>query len=130
LPDLPGVHPETPGQIPRPARFLFGKAAFFRYGKEIKGLCGGVQGYAAQESPKIDTARAEKDPFRMETRLEPFRPYHGNCEINKKENRNSRCKVDHPLNSFALYFVATFYEQKADYHHRDSQEKHPRQPYC
>ena len=23
--------------------------------------------YAAQETPKIDTARAEKDPFRMET---------------------------------------------------------------
>jgi len=30
-------------------------------------LRGGVHGYAAQASPKIDTAKAEKDPFRMET---------------------------------------------------------------
>ena len=30
---------------------------------------GGVLGYAAQASPKIDAARTEKDPFRMETRL-------------------------------------------------------------
>ncbi len=30
---------------------------------------GGVLRYAAQENPKIDAAKAEKDPFRMETRL-------------------------------------------------------------
>jgi len=30
-------------------------------------LRGGVLGYAAQANPKIDDARAEKDPFRMET---------------------------------------------------------------
>jgi len=35
--------------------------------KEIDGLRGGVPMYAAQETPKIDTARAEKDPFRTET---------------------------------------------------------------
>jgi hypothetical protein len=35
--------------------------------KEINGLRGGVHGYAAQASPKIDAARAEKDPFRTET---------------------------------------------------------------
>ena len=30
---------------------------------------GGVHRYAAQASTKIDAARAEKDPFRMETKL-------------------------------------------------------------
>jgi len=34
-------------------------------------LRGGVHRYAAQASPKIDTARAEKDRFRMETKLDP-----------------------------------------------------------
>ncbi len=51
----------------------------FRHGTEIKGLRGGVHNlistlreafsrkrYAAQENPKIDTARAEKGTFRME----------------------------------------------------------------
>jgi len=38
-------------------------------GKEIEGLRGGVPGYAAQANPKIDAAKAEKDPFRMETSL-------------------------------------------------------------
>ncbi|SPF46652.1 conserved hypothetical protein [Syntrophobacter sp. SbD1] len=28
---------------------------------------GGVPGYAAQTNPKIDAARVEKDPFRVET---------------------------------------------------------------
>ncbi|MFZ0932341.1 MAG: hypothetical protein WAN11_27325, partial [Syntrophobacteraceae bacterium] len=35
--------------------------------KEIEGLRGGVHGYAAQASPKIDAARVEKDPFRTKT---------------------------------------------------------------
>src|SRR6266540_6119351 len=43
------------------------KRGFFRTGKEIKGLRGGVHRYAAQVSPQIDAARAEKDRFRMET---------------------------------------------------------------
>jgi len=30
-------------------------------------LCGGVHRYAAQENSQIDTARAEKGTFRMET---------------------------------------------------------------
>ena len=59
----------------RPARFPIRKGGIFRprigsgagSGKEIEGLRGGVLGYAAQTSPKIDTARAEKNPFRMET---------------------------------------------------------------
>jgi len=34
-------------------------------------LRGGVHGYAAQASQKIDAARAEKDPFRMETSTTP-----------------------------------------------------------
>ncbi len=43
------------------------KGGIFRTGKEIEWLRGGVLGYAAQASPKIDAARTEKDPFRMET---------------------------------------------------------------
>ncbi|SPF44954.1 hypothetical protein SBDP1_520009 [Syntrophobacter sp. SbD1] len=43
------------------------KGGIFRRGKEIEGLRGGVPVYAAQANPKIDAARAEKDPFRMET---------------------------------------------------------------
>ena len=34
---------------------------------KIKGLRGGILTYVAQASPQIDTARAEKHPFRMET---------------------------------------------------------------
>ena len=48
-------------------RFLIRKGGIFRSGKEIKGLRGGVHVYAAQVSPQIDTARAEKDPFWTET---------------------------------------------------------------
>ena len=47
--------------------FPIRKGGIFRPGKEIEGLRGGVHWYAAQVSPKIDTARAEKNPFRMET---------------------------------------------------------------
>ena len=43
------------------------KEDIFRHGKKIKGLRGGVLGYAAQGIPKIDTARAEKGPFWTET---------------------------------------------------------------
>ena len=42
-----------------------------RPGKEIEGLRGGVHRYAAQENPKIDTARVEKGTFRMETSTTP-----------------------------------------------------------
>jgi hypothetical protein len=47
--------------------FLIRERGFFCPGKEITGLRGGVLGYAAQASPLIDTARAKKDRFRMET---------------------------------------------------------------
>ena len=40
----------------------------FLSGKEIKRLRGGVHGYAAQTILQIDTARAKKDRFRMETK--------------------------------------------------------------
>jgi hypothetical protein len=50
-------------------QFSIRKGGIFRPGKEIKGLRGGVPMYAAQETPEIDTARAEKDPFRTETKL-------------------------------------------------------------
>ena len=43
------------------------KAGIFCPGKGIEGLRGGVRPYAAQARPKIDTARAEKHPFRTET---------------------------------------------------------------
>ena len=46
-------------------QFPIRKGGIFRPGKEIEGLRGGVPMYAAQETPKIDTARAEKDPFRI-----------------------------------------------------------------
>ncbi len=48
-------------------QFPIRKGGIFRLGKEIEGLRGGVHGYAAQAIPKIDAARAEKDPFLMET---------------------------------------------------------------
>jgi hypothetical protein len=47
--------------------FPIRKRGFFRFGKEIKGERGGVHQYAAQVSPQIDAAKAEKDRFRMET---------------------------------------------------------------
>ncbi|MEN6620962.1 MAG: hypothetical protein ABFD50_05400 [Smithella sp.] len=37
---------------------------YFRYGKEIKELRGGVYIVFAQAMPQTDTARAEKSPFR------------------------------------------------------------------
>jgi hypothetical protein len=43
------------------------KRGIFRRGKEIKGLRGGVHRYAAQASPRIDAATAEKNRFRTET---------------------------------------------------------------
>jgi hypothetical protein len=49
------------------SQFPIRKGGIFRPGKEIEGLRGGVHGYAAQGSLKIDTARAEKAPFRTET---------------------------------------------------------------
>ncbi len=49
-------------------KFLDWEREIFRCGKEIKGLCGGVVLYAAQISPQINTATAEKGRFRMITR--------------------------------------------------------------
>jgi hypothetical protein len=43
------------------------KEVIFRPGKEIKGLRGGILQHVAQAITQIDTARAEKHPFRMET---------------------------------------------------------------
>ncbi len=48
-------------------KFSDWKQEIFRYGWEIKVLCGGVVLYAAQISPQIDTATAEKGCFRMTT---------------------------------------------------------------
>jgi hypothetical protein len=53
--------------------FPIWKRRFFRPGKEIKGLRGGVHRYAAQASPMIDAARAEKNRFRMETKYKGLR---------------------------------------------------------
>jgi hypothetical protein len=52
--------------------FSYGKRAIFRFGKEIKGLRGGVHRYAAQASLRIDAATAEKGRFRMKTAGEPI----------------------------------------------------------
>ncbi len=48
-------------------KFSDWKREIFRCGKEIKGLCGGVVLYAAQISPQVDTAMAEKGRFRTTT---------------------------------------------------------------
>ena len=47
--------------------FPIRKGGFLRSDQEIKGLRGGILLYAAQAIPQIDTARAEKNPFRKET---------------------------------------------------------------
>ena len=47
--------------------FSIRKRGFFRPGKKIKGLRGGVHSYAALVTPQIDAARAEKDRFRLKT---------------------------------------------------------------
>jgi hypothetical protein len=52
--------------------FPIWKRGIFSPGKKIKELRGDVHWYAAQASPKIDAARAEKDRFRMETTYLPF----------------------------------------------------------
>jgi hypothetical protein len=51
----------------RNCSFPIRKAGIFCPGKEIKGLRGGVHGYVAQTTPRIDAARAKKHPFRTET---------------------------------------------------------------
>jgi hypothetical protein len=48
--------------------FPIRKGGIFSSGKEIEGLRGGVHRYAAQARPKIDTARAKKNPYRTETK--------------------------------------------------------------
>ena len=65
LPFLDSVHPETPDETLLVSN---SETRVFCPGKEIEGLCGGVHRYAAQASPKIEAARAEKNRFRMETR--------------------------------------------------------------
>jgi hypothetical protein len=47
--------------------FSIRKLAIFRHGQEIEGMRGGAHRYAAQASPKIDAAMAEKGRFRMKT---------------------------------------------------------------
>jgi hypothetical protein len=47
----------------RDQQFSIRKGGIFRPGKEIEGLPGGVQQYAAQETPKINTAQGGKGPF-------------------------------------------------------------------
>ncbi len=61
---LISFHPETPD-----VKLLVSESenGFFSPGKKIKGLRGGVHGYAAQARPKIDAARGKKHPFRTET---------------------------------------------------------------
>ncbi len=51
--------------------FLDWERAIFRCGKEIKDLRGGVVLYAAQTSPQIDAATAEKGRFQMKTNQVP-----------------------------------------------------------
>jgi len=50
-------------------QFSIWKRGIFRRGKEIKGWRGGVHRYAAQASPPIDAASAEKNRFRTKTML-------------------------------------------------------------
>ena len=65
-------------------QFPIRNGGIFRPGKESEGLRGGVHSYAAQETPKIDAARAEKDPFRTETCLiGNFLPSGGMAEWSK-----------------------------------------------
>ena len=54
------LHPNT-------MQFPDRKRGFFRSGKETKRLRGGILQYVAQATLQVDTARAEKDRFRMET---------------------------------------------------------------
>jgi hypothetical protein len=48
-------------------RFPIQEGGILRHEKEIEGLRGGVHGYAAQVSLKIDAVMAKKNPFRTET---------------------------------------------------------------
>jgi hypothetical protein len=48
--------------------FSIRQRGIFCPGQKIKWLCGGVHRYAAQATPRIDTARAEKNRFRMKTK--------------------------------------------------------------
>jgi hypothetical protein len=57
---------KTPGN-----QFSERKRAIFRRSKEIKPLGGGVVLYAAQPKVKVDAAMAEKDRFRLKTKLDP-----------------------------------------------------------
>jgi hypothetical protein len=49
-------------------QFPYRKRGIIRRGKVIKGLCGGVHRYAAQSSPRMDAATAEKPVSDTETR--------------------------------------------------------------
>jgi len=62
--DSISFHPETPDEK---LVVSDSERGIFCSGKEIKGLRGDVHRYVAQVSPQIDAARAEKNPFRMET---------------------------------------------------------------
>ena len=63
---LSSVNPATPDETLAVSQF--GKE-YFPFSKEIEGLPRGVykNSTLCEVSPKIDTARAEKNPFRTET---------------------------------------------------------------
>jgi hypothetical protein len=68
---LPNLHrpisfyPETPDvEI---IGFLIGKEGFFVLARRSRDCAEAYFTYVAQAIPQIDTARAEKSPFRMET---------------------------------------------------------------
>ena len=63
--NLISVHPERPGSDT--IGFQFGNEEFFVLARKSRGCAEAYLVYVAQASPMIDTARAEKNRFRMET---------------------------------------------------------------
>ena len=74
---LTSVHPETPDETlavsdsERRHNLVIPLTGFSRnvfvLARKSRGCAEAYRGYAAQVSPKIDTARVERDPFRTET---------------------------------------------------------------
>ena len=62
-----GLRPHVAGRGVLIRSFRFGKEAFFVLARKSRGCAEAYSQYVAQGTPKVDTARAEKDPFRMET---------------------------------------------------------------
>src|SRR5512137_1079607 len=63
---LNSFHPETPDA--ETIGFLTGKRLFFVLARRSRDCAEAYIMYVAQAIPKIDTARAEKSPFRTETK--------------------------------------------------------------